>query len=97
MLLFTEPFDLDKIELALSDDDFLSLAHCMVGREENWRDGLDQVVRLIPLFESAGRQPDPIYGMASILINRTGQLREPNKRLEEATTKLGLLPRTRSQ
>jgi hypothetical protein len=92
MKLFSEPFDLDEIERALHTDTFMSLAHFTVGREENWCAGLDQVARLLPLFEEAGRDHMPIYAMASMLVRRTGQLREPSKRLDEAVAKLGILP-----
>jgi hypothetical protein len=96
MKLFREPFDLDEIERALHADAFMSLAHLSVGREENWRVGLDQVSRLLPLFEESGRDYMPIYAVASMLVQRAGQLPEPTKRIEEATTKLGMLPRVSS-
>lgn len=92
MKLFDEPFDLDKIEQALHDERFLSVAHFTIGCEENWRAGLDQSAKLIALFEEAGRDTTPIYAMASMLIRRTGQLRNPATLLAEATTKLGMLP-----
>src|SRR6202012_4264940 len=85
MKLFPEPFDLDDIERALRDDNFLSLAHFTIGREENWRIGLDQVARLIPLFEENGRDYTPVYAMASMLVRRSYQLPDAPKRLAEAT------------
>lgn len=92
MKLFTEPFNLDEIEQALQDDDFLSIANLTVGREENWRIGVDQVAQLLPLFEKRA-DPNAIYGMVSILVRRSKQLPDPVKRLAEVTSKLGLLPR----
>lgn len=92
MRLFSEPFNLDEIESALRTDAFMSLAHLMVGREESWRDGLDQVARLLPIYEESGRDYMPVYALASMLVQRAGQLREPAKRFDEAAVKLGILP-----
>ena len=96
MKLFPEPFDLDDIERALRDDNFLSLAHFTIGREENWRIGLDQVARLIPLFEENGRDYTPVYAMASMLVRRSYQLPDAPKRLAEAPEKLRILSSRRA-
>src|SRR4029077_2175918 len=90
--LFTEPFDLDDIERVLCDEDFLSLAHLMVGREGNWRAALDQVDRLLSAFEASRRDTEPVYRMISILVQRTAQLPKTADLLAEITTRLGLLP-----
>lgn len=93
MRLFPEPFDLDVIGQALHDDDFLSIANLTVGRLDNWQTGVDQVARLLPLFENR-EDRSAIYGMVSILVRRANQLPDPAERLAEVTNKLGLLPRS---
>lgn len=90
--LFDEPFDLDRIEKLLDDEAFLSLAHLTIGRQRNWRPSLDQTVRLLSAFEKAGRDSIPVFRIASMLVQRTGQLPGRDSLLLEATTKLGLLP-----
>jgi hypothetical protein len=95
--IFSEPFDLDEIERILYDDDFLQIAHLMVGREGDWREALDQVNRLLTVFEERARDAEPIYRMVSILVQRTAQLPNRDGRLAEIKTRLGLLPSVQSQ
>lgn len=94
MKLFTEPLDLDLIEGALRDEDFLHVAFAATGRLENWRSALEQTSRLLTAFEDAKRNDDTIYGLISLLIQRAAQFPETDARLAEITSGLGLVPGT---
>ena len=93
--LFSKPYDLDEIEKVLQDDSFISLAFIMLGFEDNWRASLDQMAELQTIFEDAGRDTRPIYGMACVLIQRAETFDDTGKFLDEITVALGLLPGTK--
>lgn len=57
MKLFSEPFDLDKIETALTADRerFSSIAFLVLGVRANWDDALIQVSDLYDAFDAERR------------------------------------------
>lgn len=95
MRLFTEPFDLDEIADALDDDDFISLAFVMTGRQEIWQSALDQTVRLLDLFDAEDRDPRPVYRAVSVLLRRAETFVDTGNKLDELVKAIGLLPGTK--
>lgn len=90
--LFPEPFDLDEIADLVYDDEFMAIVHLMVGREDNWREALNQVNRLLTVLEEDERDDTPAYRIISILAQRTTQFAKPAELMTEITTTIGLLP-----
>lgn len=90
--LFIEPFDLDEIASLVYDEEFMSIAHLMIGREDNWRSALEQVSRLLAAFEEGGIDDTPAYRIISMLVRRTSQIPKSAELMEEITRAIGLLP-----
>lgn len=93
--LFPEPLDLDEIEKALEDEDFLSLAFLFMGFEQNWRASLEQTAKIMLMFEDTDRDHKPVYRMISALISRAETFQDTGKFLDEIVAALGLLPGTK--
>jgi hypothetical protein len=90
--LFSEPFDIPAVEIALAEDDFFSVAFIVLGIKANWKKALDQTARLISIFEDRDLNWRLVYRMVALLIRRAETFDDTSACLNEIVEAIGVLP-----